>query len=269
MKTYFLPVFAGVLLLNSCSYSSKGKDGDDGFSFTVSNEGKEPISQKNYNGDFDEIEVATSINAEVYKSNEEKVVISAPADLQDQIKVENNGGKLRIYVESHFGGISTKNVKAKIYAKDFTKLSANSSGNIDVKDTFTQDKVTIDVSSSGDISGNLEANELSIYSSSSGDFSGKIWAVNLNVESSSSGDIAINGKTKNATISSNSSGDVKATDLIAENADLDASSSGDISISVSKSLKANATSSSEITVYRKGDVNAQIEKNSGGEVYLK
>jgi hypothetical protein len=76
----------------------------------------------------------------------------------------------------------------------------------------------------------------------------------FNAYASSSGDINIFGKAKNATMDSNSSGDLKATDLIVENAILSASSSGDIVTSVSKSLTANANSSGEITVYKKGNL---------------
>ncbi len=266
MKTKLMPIFAIAILLLSCANSTKA---ETVFPFSIANEGKGPITSKTITGNFDEIAVATSIDAEIYKSNEEKVEISAPSDIIDRIMVENKGGLLKIYVKSKLGVFSTKNVKAKIYAKDFTKLMANSSGSISVKDTFKQDKTTVEVSSSGDISGNLEANELIINANSSGDFSGKIWAVKLEVSSSSSGDIKISGKAKNAKISSNSSGDVIARDLQVENADLDASSSGDIVVSVSKILNANASSSGEITVFKLGNLQTNIRKSSGGDVYLK
>jgi hypothetical protein len=65
-----------------------------------------------------------------------------------------------MYIDSGFGNnISTKNVKAKIYVKDFNQLSADSSADIKVLDTFTQDKVDVYISSSASIDvANLEAN---------------------------------------------------------------------------------------------------------------
>ncbi len=274
MKTTVITMLAMSFVLTSCVKvkNENGEKGKDGWEFFSGNKGNGTITEKTYDGDIDQIKVSTSIDAEVIKSDAEKVVISAPSDIMDNIKVALKGGVLAVYVDSGFGNnISTKNVKAKIYVKDFNQLSADSSADIKVLDTFTQDKVDVYISSSASIDvANLEANDLRIYTNSSGDFSGKIWAVNLGAYASSSGDINIFGKAKNATMDSNSSGDLKATDLIVENAILSASSSGDIVTSVSKSLTANANSSGEITVYKKGNLEqTQIHKNSGGDVYLK
>jgi hypothetical protein len=274
MKTTVITMLAMSFVLTSCVKvkNENGEKGKDGWEFFSGNKGNGTITEKTYDGDIDQIKVSTSIDAEVIKSDTEKVVISAPSDIMDNIKVALKGGVLAVYVDSGFGNnISTKNVKAKIYVKDFNQLSADSSADIKVLDTFTQDKVDVYISSSASIDvANLEANDLRIYTNSSGDFSGKIWAVNLGAYASSSGDINIFGKAKTATMDSNSSGDLKATDLIVENAILSASSSGDIVTSVSKSLTANANSSGEITVYKKGNLEqTQIHKNSGGDVYLK
>ena len=274
MKTTVITMLAMSFVLTSCVKvkNENGEKGKDGWEFFSGNKGNGVITEKTYDGDIDQIKVSTSIDAEVIKSDTEKVVISAPSDIMDNIKVALKGGVLAVYVDSGFGNnISTKNVRVKIYVKDFNQLSADSSADIKVLDTFTQDKVDVYISSSASIDvANLEANDLRIYTNSSGDFSGKIWAVNLGAYASSSGDINIFGKAKNATMDSNSSGDLKATDLIVENAILSASSSGDIVTSVSKSLTANANSSGEITVYKKGNLEqTQIHKNSGGDVYLK
>lgn len=274
MKATVITMLAMSFVLTSCVKvkNENGEKGKDGWEFFSGNKGNGVITEKTYDGDIDQIKVSTSIDTEVIKSDTEKVVISAPSDIMDNIKVALKGGVLAVYVDSGFGNsISTKNVRVKIYVKDFNQLSADSSADIKVLDTFTQDKVDVYISSSASVDvANLEANDLRIYTNSSGDFSGKIWAVNLGAYASSSGDINIFGKAKNATMDSNSSGDLKATDLIVENAILSASSSGDIVTSVSKSLTANANSSGEITVYKKGNLEqTQIHKNSGGDVYLK
>lgn len=275
MKTSIISMLAMSAVLTSCVYVSPGKNGEngsDGWGGFSNNEGTGPITDKTYSGNIDQIQVSTSINAEVVKSDTEKVVISAPSDIMEYIKVDNNGGKVRVYVNSGFGkSISTKNIKAKIYVKDFTQLSANSSADIKVNDTFTQDRIEVYASSSGSIDvSNLEANDFKIDVSSSGDFSGKIWAVNLNAYASSSGDVNIYGKAKNATLDANSSGDIKATDLMIENANLSASSSGNVTTSVSRSLIANANSSGDVTVYKKGNLEqSKIQKSSGGDVYIK
>jgi hypothetical protein len=58
------------------------------------NKGNGVITEKTYDGDIDQIKVSTSIDAEVIKSDTEKVVISAPSDIMDNIKVDKNGGVL-------------------------------------------------------------------------------------------------------------------------------------------------------------------------------
>lgn len=68
------------------------------------------------------------------------------------ILVENNGGDLHIHYKSGFRiNLSTKNVKVKIFAKDFSSIKANSSADVIVKDKFTQDKMSIATSSSGSL----------------------------------------------------------------------------------------------------------------------
>ncbi|KMQ71025.1 head GIN domain-containing protein [Chryseobacterium koreense] len=263
MKT--LPLLA----ICAASFLSCNIKSDGGFPLNIiPKEGKGPITEKEYKMDFDEIKVAQSIKAEVFKANQEKVVIAAPSDLMDDILVENNGGNLYIHFKPGIN-ISSRNVTARIYAKDFSALKASSSADIIVRDQFTQDRTDIQVSSSGTVKGDLEANEMSIDVSSSGTFSGKIWAVNLKSGVSSSGDVVISGKAKNANLRASSSGTIQATNLIAENADVQASSSGDVSLSVSNSLKASASSSGDIVISRKGAVNVLSKsESSGGSVRI-
>lgn len=259
MKTLSISILSAFLLLTSCNIKS-----ENGFPFNLTpKEGTGIIKNKEYKMSFDEIKVAQSIDAEVVKASEEKVVVTAPSDILDDILVENNNGQLYIHFKPNLN-ISTRNISVKIFAKDFTSIKASSSATITVKDTFTQDKTDIVASSSGTVKGNLEANDLSIDVSSSGSFSGKIWAVNLDTQVSSSGDVIISGKTKNAKMKSSSSGTLNAKNVVAENAEVNASSSGDVSLSVSNQLNASASSSGDINIYKKGNLNVMSQKESSG-----
>ena len=117
---------------------------DGNFMNMVAKEGTGPIIDKTINMNFDEIKVSQSINATIIKSNKEKVVISAPNDVIDEILVENNGGKLYIHFKPNTQ-IRTHNIKATIYAKDFNRVEATSSAKIEIKDQFTQDKTDVKV----------------------------------------------------------------------------------------------------------------------------
>ncbi len=262
-KNKFMKTLITALAVLSLSASCNVKS-DNGFPLNIiPKQGTGAITQKEYKMNFDEIKVSQSISAEVIKANEEKVIISAPSDIIDDVLVENNGGKLEIHFKRGIN-ISSRNVSAKIFAKDFSKIEATSSADIVVKTQFTQDKTEIEVSSSGSIKGDFEANDLSIDVSSSGSYSGKIWAVNLESEVNSSGEITISGKTKNANLHSSSSGTLDAENVIAENAEIEASSSGDVSLSVSNRLQASASSSGDISITRKGNLNVVSQKESSG-----
>ena len=88
MKTLTISVLAVFLLLSSCNIKS-----DNGFPYNVTPKaGTGIIKNKEYKMSFDEIRVAQSISAEVVKSDEEKVVITAPSDILDYycpIKIQN------------------------------------------------------------------------------------------------------------------------------------------------------------------------------------
>lgn len=258
MKTLMTTVAVSAFML-SCTMKSDGP-----FSLNLNQkEGKGIIKTSQFEMNIDEIKVAQSITAEVVKSDTEKVVITAPSDIIDEILVDNVDGKLFIHFKPHLN-ISAKNVAAKIFVKDFTHLEATSSAKIIVKDKFTQDKTDVEVSSSGSITGNLEANDLSVDVSSSGSFSGEIWAVNLESQATSSGEINIAGKAKNADLQASSSGTVAAKNLITDLAEIQASSSGRVNISVADQMSASASSSGDILVYRKGNLNILSQKESSG-----
>ncbi len=263
MKPFVLLSFAASILL-SCNIKSE----DVLPTNLVPNVGNGEIISKEHMISFDEIKVVQSISAEVIKSDTEKVIISAPDDIMDDILVDNNNGRLLIHFKPGLQ-LSAHKVSAKIFTKDFTKLEATSSAKIEVKDRFTQDKTEVEVSSSAGISGNLEANDLDIEVSSSGSFSGKVWAVNLNAEATSSGKIKMEGKASDAELDVASSGAILAENVIAKNAEISASSSGRVNIAVSEKLSAKASSSGSIKVIQKGRLNViSQDSNSGGRISI-
>lgn len=263
MKRFVLSAITACVLL-SCSIKSE----DILPTNLVPKVGNGEIISKEHNVDFDEIKVVQSISAEVVKSDTEKVIISAPSDIMEDILVDNTNGRLLIHFKPGLQ-LSANKVSAKIFAKDFSKLEATSSARIEVKDQFTQDKTEVEVSSSADIIGNLEANDLDIDVSSSGSFRGKIWAVNLNAEASSSAKINIEGKATNAKIDVASSGAVNGENVVAKNAEIQASSSGRAHLGVIEKLSAKTSSSGNVKVIRKGKLNViSQDSNSGGRITI-
>lgn len=231
------------------------------------------IIERRYEGEIDKIYVSNSIPAEIIKSDKEYVVLEgSDHDLED-VKVRLEKGNLRITMESKktsFNRPQIFYVRAKIYVKEFTNVEANSSAKIVFKDKFTQDKVSVSISSSGSIKGNLEANRFLINANSSGEFEGDIWAVNLDANVSSSGEVKASGKVREANIETSSSGDFEGEKLEIKTANLSASSSGEISVSVLEKVSAQASSGGDIEIYHHGSLMKKNSKqNSGGTVKFK
>lgn len=270
MKTRNLFIFSALVALASCNEKhDRNNKGGNNWVEKVVNKEIGPIQHKEFNGDFDEIQVSQAIEAEIIKSETEKVEISAPQNIINEILVENDGGKLHIHYKPGIRVMNIHKVTAKIYAKDFKKLVADSAAKIDVKDKFTQEKTDIEASSAGSISGNLEANDMDINISSSSNFSGKIWAVNLDVESSSGSSLDISGKAKKADISASSGSSISAKEVIADNVEADASSGASIEISAVSSVKAGASSGGSVDISKKGELKSvSKEESSGGSVNI-
>lgn len=265
MKCNTILLLFGFLILSSCNEKSeKSKWLPD-----VTNKDHGPLKQKEFNGDFDEIEVSQAIEAEIIKSETERIVISAPSNIIDEVLVDRDGGKVHIHYKPGIRVMNTSKVTAKIYAKDFTKLEANSAASINVKDKFTQEKTEIEASSAANISGHIEANDLDISISSSSSFEGKIWAVDLELDASSAASVSISGKSKNANISSSSGSSVNGKDVVVENLKADSSSGASLEVSASSTVDAEASSGGSVNIYKKGNVTTvKKEENSGGSVSI-
>lgn len=274
MKTKTLFIFSALAALASCNdkHENRNRDRDGNRSNWVEKvvtKESGPIQHKEFNGDFDEIQVSQAIEAEIIKSETEKVEISAPQSIINEILVDNDGGKLHIHYKPGIRVMNISKVTAKIYTKDFNKLLADSAARIIIKDKFTQEKTDVEASSAGSISGDLEANDMDINISSSSSFDGKIWAVNLDIESSSGSTLDISGKAKKVDISASSGSSVSAKGVIAENVEADASSGASIHISAVSSVKAGASSGGSVDISKKGELkNVSKEESSGGSVNI-
>lgn len=252
-----------LFLMFSCNYKNNQNDQITSSTSFVNN-GR--FKTKTINMSFNEIQVSTGIDAEVFKSGDEKVIISAPENIIDDIIVEKKGSGVHIYISANNRRTNIQGVKATIYVKNLRAIKANSSGDILLRDKFLSERMDVSVSSSGSVKGDIEANDLTIEASSSGDFHGRIWANNLTTAASSSGDIVIEGNVKQAKLEASSSGDIKARNLKVQTATLDASSSGDIIVGVTHSATASASSAGDVKIIKLGNVSVSKKTSSGGSV---
>ena len=251
---------------------------------------KNYVTQKVKVEKFDGISTSTSIDV-IYTqtTGHTDVEIYAPDNLMEYVKVEVDGGVLKIGFESKEKGrglnITGKHeTEVRISAPAVHALRASSSGDIILKNGLqTTGKVNIESSSSGDIKGanivcdaldteasssgdidfeKVECTSLMLEASSAGDVSIKaLKAETVYAEASSSGDVSLEGICRSAKFEASSAGDIEADDLKADEVIAKASSAGDITCYVLESLDVSTSSAGNVRY--KGNPK-QIQNHSKG-----
>ena len=284
MKTNFIFAISMAMVLCSCtiSVSSEAKEG------IVPS--KNYITQKVKADHFEGISTSTSIDV-VYTqtTGDTSVEIYAPDNLMEYVKVETEGGILKIGFQSKEKGKGLNirgrhETKVYVSAPAVHTLLASSSGDIVLKNGLQYaGKVIMGTSSSGDIEGgNVVCETLDIEASSSGDIDlGKVECASLvveassagdisikdikaetvNAEASSSGDVSLSGVCRSAKFEASSAGDIEADDLKAEKVVAEANSSGEVKCHATESLEVSISSAGN--VHYKGNPQQILSKSKG------
>ena len=284
MKTkVILALFLG-MVLQACaiSVSSDSKD-----AIVPS---KNYITQKVKVDNFDGISTSSSIDVKYTQTTgSTDVEIYAPDNLMEFVKLEVEGGMLKIFFYSEETGKSI-NIKGKhdtevrIAAPAVHALQTSSSGDILLMNGLQcEEEVSLSASSSGDIKGgnilckaletdasssgdieleSVECTSLVTEASSAGDISiDHVKAETVSVEASSSGDVSMAGVCRSAKFESSSAGDIEADELKAEHVIAKASSAGDITCHATESLEVSISSAGNVSY--KGNPK-QIKSHSKG-----
>ncbi len=196
---------------------------------------------------FSLVSVTNQGDLEINISDEERLVVTAEANLLPHISTEVRGGKLIIGTTPR--GVSLRPSKPIRYT------------------LFVKSLEGVETSSSGDIHADrLEGPRLSVRTTSSGDIEiGAIRADELTVNLSSSGDVSISGGSVDVLhLSLSSSGDYEGEGLSSRMADVSISSSGDATVRVEESLVARLSSSGNL--HYRGDPKVEAKSTSSGRL---
>ena len=232
------------------------------------------ITQKVKVETFDGILAATSIDVVYTQADHTDIEVSAPDNLMEYVKVENDGKMLKIYFDTkRMGNIPDKhNTKVSISAPAVHALHTSSSGDILLTNGLKADgKVSIQSSSAGDIKGGgISCGELVVEASSAGDIELKNVACNtLKVEASSAGDVEIEAiEAEKVVAEASSRGDVSL-DGSCHSANLESSSAGDVEADglKAKEVVAKAGSGGDVSCYAVESL--EVTTSSGGNVCYK
>lgn len=200
---------------------------------------------------FDEVSVATGIDATLVKGSKNQVEIEVDNVDLDNIITEVRGGKLVVKVEQNFW----KNILGKSRNRD-----------VDVVITYTEDLEGLSISSGARVEtdGAIETRDIEISCSSGANGDIEVEASEVEISVSSGAYMAIEGETAFLDVSVSSGASFKGKGLLADDVEASASSGASASVYADKSLKAKASSGGSISY--KGDPNTDIKKSSGGSV---
>ena len=161
---------------------------------------------------------------------------------------------------------SSADINAEVAGGD---VSIDASSSADVVVSGTCEKLDIDASSSADVKASkLSSQQLNLQASSSSNIRAKVSGGDVSIDVSSSGDVIPSGTCNNLDIKATSSADVKASDLTCQNGDLRASSGADITVILTETVKAHASSGGDILV-RGGAKPIKVKESSGGDVSIR
>ncbi|APG59392.1 head GIN domain-containing protein [Christiangramia salexigens] len=202
----------------------------------------EMISETRTTDSYDHVKLVGSMNVQLVKGREGKILVEAEKNLQQYIITEVNDGALRISSKEGYNLSPTEKILITVPFENLNEISLTGSGNLWTKDEIISSKLQIHVTGSGNMKLELKVDDLD----------GKI---------TGSGDIKLKGYSNYLDCTVTGSGDFEAYDLQAENVEAKISGSGDILVFVKKSLKASVYGSGDI-IY-KGNPEKQDFKSSG------
>jgi hypothetical protein len=196
---------------------------------------------------FNSIKVSSGLDLILAQDTTEKVSVEANENLQKIIKTDVSNGVLKIYTTEPI--FQASRMKVYVTLKNITEVEASSGSDVNSASMLNLPDLKLVASSGSDVKLNLTCS-------------------NLDAKSSSGSDVSLSGKTEKLTIESSSGSDVNAEKFNSEDCTVTASSGSDIILSVSKKIKAHASSGSDITV-NGNPLERDIEQSSGGSVKFK
>jgi len=194
--------------------------------------------------DFDAIDVSQGID--VYLTIGDKVSLSLEADenLHDIILTEVEDGTLHIYTDKNIW--SAKARKVYLTARSITEISATSGADVRSENTIIAEDFKIRATSGSDVRLQLKVD-------------------NLTCNTTSGADARLKGKATSFNAKSTSGSEIKAQDLETETCSAKVTSGANISLNVTGSLNANASSGGDIR-YVGNPTKVQENSSSSGSI---
>jgi hypothetical protein len=177
---------------------------------------------------FTEIKAFDRINTVLIKSNENKIVITG--DDQDDVKISNKGGLLKIRMEFE-NQMDGGDVTVKVYhTETLTLIDSNENADITSEDTISGSKVKIAAQEGGKITLEIDID-------------------NLYVKSTSGAEVTLSGKAKKQEALANAGGKVLNDQLNTTETKVTVNAGGSAKVHASDKMDAKVRAGGSIYVY--------------------
>lgn len=239
MLPKIMTLIAAALLISSCKY-----DVDFDLGPGLEGDGNVVTESRNNDTPFTAIEISRGLELEVEQSAQKSITVIADKNLQDHISTDINNGVLTITSDVNIKNASSRKIVVKL--PNITSLQASSGSSIVGMNTIKGSDIGLSTSSAGEIKLSLEAE-------------------NVSAESSSGSSMKLKGKTLKLETNSSSGSVIDAEQLLANDIICDASSGSAIDVHPLMSLKAGASSGSNVTYHNEPKIISK-DTSSGGSV---
>jgi hypothetical protein len=222
--------------LSSCMFMGPSVKGDGEVKEKVRN-----VAQ------FHGVRVTSGMNVHLVQGDQQKVVVSADANLHELIETRVEDGILEIKALANIWHAREK--KVIVTSPDLNEISGTAGSNI-----YTDNQ--------------LKAGKIHIKGSAGSNIHISITGQNMEISASSGSNIYMDGSADELIIKTSSGANIKAGDLTAAKCDAKASSGGNLWISTGKELSADASSGGNI-FYSGNPANITFNTSTGGNVIKK
>lgn len=234
MKNVILLALLAVISFSSCDYVNGERIRGNG----------DMKTEERQAANFNSISSHGGYDVHLTQGSGYNVKIEAESNLLSYIETAVNGNVLEIRTKEGYWLSSKKNMIVYVTAPSFTKVSTMGSGNI-----VSESKIN-----------NTSAIEMEV--AGSGDIKVDINAPEVKAELRGSGNIIVSGETRAFRGSVRGSGDIKASNLKAENVDVDIAGSGNADVFASVKLNVDVAGSGDVRYRGGANVSSDI-KGSG------
>lgn len=215
----------------------------------VSSPDSKTVTRTQAIGNVASLSTSAGLNVTYVVSNENKVIIQAPEDIQDKITISDNGNSLNLGVSRNIRNIYSL-AKITVMSPAINSFHASSGSSITLPAAFSPrgGELELDASSGASIQGqNINASVIGAESSSGASLNISVTAGSIACSSSSGASLTVSGTAKAVSLQASSGASLNARKLKAASGNASASSGASVSCSIAKPTKISKSSGGSVS----------------------